>query len=81
MTRKAPVELLEELHGEVARTMIQWVQEDEVDEKRMRLAVQFLKDNNITADLSRDPVVKPLTDFLPDIADLEDVDLVGVALQ
>ncbi len=64
---KATEELLASLHGELAQAMADKLQSGAFTASDLNVIRQFLKDNLITSDGEKDPLVKNLTDGLNDL--------------
>lgn len=61
---KATEDLLNTLHGRVAQTLIQHIDDEEVSPAMMAQAIKFLKDNDITTSIETDDGLNTLSDAL-----------------
>lgn len=71
MSGKATEEVLAQLHGEIAKGIMQKIKDGTATASDLSVARQFLKDNGITADPDTDENIRNLSDELPD--DLDNV--------
>ena len=66
MANKAGEEELSNLHGLLANEFARRIREGSASPSDLNAARQFLKDNNISCDGPRNPVMKSIADDLPD---------------
>lgn len=66
---KATEEILAGLHGELAKAMQKKLKSGEATASDLNVIRQFLKDNGINADGTKDPAIRNLADDLPDDID------------
>lgn len=69
---KATDDLLSQLHGELAQAMAKKLKSGEATASDLNVIRQFLKDNGINSDGAKDPLIKDITDDLPDLDQLDD---------
>jgi hypothetical protein len=62
---KTPEDLLANLHSEVATDLLRRVQSGEATSQELSVAVKFLKDNNIEAQMTENSPLAHLVDSLP----------------
>jgi len=62
---KTPEELLADLHSEVAKDLLNRVKSGEASSQELSVAVKFLKDNNIEAQMTENSPLAHLVDSLP----------------
>ena len=61
--------LMERLHQEIAEDLLKRVQSGEATSQELSVAVKFLKDNGIEAQVTKDSPLANLIDSLPDFDD------------
>lgn len=75
MSSKASEEKLGELHGVMAQAMIDRVQSGEATAADLKVMVDFLKNNGITAQASKNPLLEALTQQVADMGLPTDADV------
>ena len=60
MSKKATSEAMELLHAAVAKELADQIRKGEVSSATLAVAVRFLKDNDIQADLDTNPAMREL---------------------
>lgn len=74
MAKKATVDQLSELHGEYAKHLRD-VLKGGPTAADLSVIRQFLKDNNITSDLGADGALGDLAKSLPDVGNLDELEI------
>lgn len=71
---KASDEQLSDLHGRFARHLL-GVLKGSPTAAELNVVRQFLKDNNITSEIGSNPVMSELEKSLPEISDLDNMEI------
>jgi len=72
MTKKANSDIMDELHGEVAKQLLARIQEKDAAGTDFSNAIKFLKDNGIEADIAQNKPLASLAEQFPVFPDEDD---------